>query len=132
MVAIIYDVYAIHAMKTYNTRQCTCSTYSIPYRIDAALSMKSITAVWPPPKAAATPLLWTRAPKAPAPWTMCDLLRILHMIYITSHVMSWDILCILCIPHISRVSYVMYYISYIHYVSYIYTSPIYISLSYCL
>ena len=61
---MIYMECIIHT--TYNALWYICDTYYTQCRIDDMLSMKSITTVWPPPKAAATPLLWTQAPKAPA------------------------------------------------------------------
>ena len=61
-----YMVYMEYIICKYITYHSITEVHIVYHRIDDALCMESITTVWPPPKAAATPLLWTQAPKAPA------------------------------------------------------------------
>ena len=71
IISIIYTIYNIIPYK--------CNIYDILYRVDKTCFMKSITTGWRPPKAAANPLSWMRAPKAPAP---C-ILQLFNPMYIT-------------------------------------------------
>ena len=60
-IGVIYTIHAIHHAEPY-----VCNICNAQHTADDALFMNSITTGWRPPKAAASPLLWTRAPKAPA------------------------------------------------------------------